>query len=53
MIYEPCECNGMSFICNRWVFTGDCEHRRERRVQEEMQRRKDDDHDLGDRVQGS
>lgn len=19
-----CMCNGMSFICNRWVFTGEC-----------------------------
>lgn len=40
MKYEPCDCNGMSFICNRWVYTGDCEHRREQRVQEELKRLK-------------
>lgn len=28
-----CDCNGMEFICNRWVFTGSCFHRyTERRV---------------------
>lgn len=31
-----CNCNGMQFIANRWVYTGDCPHRREQRVQAEM-----------------
>lgn len=31
-----CDCNGMEFICNRWVFTGCCPHTRERAVQERM-----------------
>lgn len=39
MRYEPCGCNGMQFICNRWVYTGDCPHRREQRVKAEMDRR--------------
>lgn len=33
-----CNCNGMSFIANRWVYTGDCPHRQEARVQAEMRR---------------
>jgi len=30
----------MEFICNRWVYTGDCKHKREQRVKEEMERRR-------------
>lgn len=33
-----CDCNGMSFISNRWVYTGDCPHRAEQRVAAEMRR---------------
>lgn len=33
-----CDCNGMQFLANRWVYTGDCGHRREDRVQAEMRR---------------
>lgn len=25
---KPCTCNGMAFICNRWVFTGECRCKR-------------------------
>lgn len=25
---STCECNGMEFISNRWVFTGRCMHRK-------------------------
>ena len=28
-----CECNGMSFIGNRWVFTNECEHSRAKEVE--------------------
>lgn len=28
VIRNPCTCNGMAFICNRWVFTGECKCRR-------------------------
>lgn len=24
---HPCDCSGMEFICNRWVYTGSCIHR--------------------------
>lgn len=35
-----CNCNGMQFIANRWVFTGECPHRREERVRAEMRQRR-------------
>ena len=31
-----CKCSGMEYVGSRMVFTGQCEHTRERRVQERM-----------------
>ena len=33
-----CECTGMEFIANRWVYTGDCRHKKDERVAEAMKR---------------